>query len=39
MSIILNESSEKILHALLMTQVSKEDYRDFLDFSMNFVSA
>jgi hypothetical protein len=32
------ESSEKTLHALLMTQISKEDYTDFLDFSIKFVS-
>jgi hypothetical protein len=30
------ESSEKLLHALLITQISKEDYTDFLDFSMHF---
>jgi hypothetical protein len=27
------ESSEKLLHALLITQISKEDYRDFWTFS------
>jgi hypothetical protein len=32
------ESSEKLLHALLITQISKEDYTDFPDFSMHFVS-
>jgi len=34
----LKESSEKIVHALLMTQISKEDYTDFPDFSMNSIS-
>jgi hypothetical protein len=32
------ESSERILHSLLMTQISKDDYTDFLDFSIKFVS-
>jgi len=27
------ESSEKLLHALLITQISKEDYRDSWTFS------
>jgi hypothetical protein len=27
------ESSEKLLHALLITQISKDDYRDFETFS------
>ena len=30
------ESSEKLLHALLITQFSKEDYTDFIDFSKHF---
>jgi hypothetical protein len=47
----LFESSEKLLHALLITYlpalptggqaqagIPKEDYRDFPDFSMHFVS-
>jgi hypothetical protein len=33
-----NQSSKKILHALLITQISKEDYTDYLDFSKKFVS-
>jgi hypothetical protein len=28
-----SESSEKLLHALLITQISKEDYKDFWTFS------
>jgi hypothetical protein len=32
------ESSERILQALLITQISKDDYADFNDFSMCFVS-
>jgi hypothetical protein len=32
------ESSEKPLHALLITQISKDDYADFHDFSKCFVS-
>jgi hypothetical protein len=27
------ESSEKLIHALLITQISKNDYRDFWTFS------
>jgi hypothetical protein len=45
MSIVQLESSERILHAPLMTYLpagrqafSKEDYGDFSDFSMDFVS-
>ena len=30
---IHSESSEKILHALLITQISKKDYGDFWTFS------
>jgi hypothetical protein len=33
-----NESSGKLPHALLITQISKEDYIDFPDFSMNLIS-
>jgi hypothetical protein len=33
-----HESSEKLLHALLIIQISKEDYTDFPDFSMHFIS-
>jgi hypothetical protein len=32
------ESYEKLLHALSITQISKEDYADFHNFSMCFVS-
>jgi len=32
------ESSEKLLYALLITQISKEDYTDFPDFPMDFES-
>jgi PTS system mannose-specific IIA component len=32
------ESSEKLLHALSITQISKDDYADFHNFSMCFVS-
>jgi len=28
-----DESSKKLLHALLITQISKEDYKDFWTFS------
>jgi len=28
-----NENSEKLRHALLITQISKEDYADFWTFS------
>jgi hypothetical protein len=31
-------SSEKLLHAPLITQISKDDYADFHDFSKCFVS-
>ena len=30
--------SEKLPHALLITQISKENYADFLDFPMYFKS-
>jgi len=33
-----HENSEKLLHALLIIQISKEDYTDFPDFSMHFIS-
>jgi len=32
------ESSGKILNALLITQILKEDYTDLPDFSMDFLS-
>jgi hypothetical protein len=32
------ESYEKLLHALLIIQISKGDYIDFPDFSMHLVS-
>jgi len=32
------ESSEKLLHALLITQILKEDYTDFPDFPIYFAS-
>ncbi len=32
------ESSEKLLHALSITQIPKDDYSDFRDFSMCLVS-
>ena len=32
------ESSEKLLYALLISQISKDDYADFHDFSTCFVS-
>jgi len=32
------ESSEKLLLALSITQISKDDYADFHDFSMCLVS-
>ncbi|MCJ7747408.1 MAG: hypothetical protein MUP27_06665, partial [Desulfobacterales bacterium] len=35
--IVLLESSEKLLHALLITQISKDDYADFHDFLKCFV--
>ena len=38
LSICIKESSEKLLHALSITQISKDDYTDFHDFSMCFVS-
>ena len=31
------ESSEKLLNALLIPQISKDDYADFHDFSVYFV--
>ena len=33
-----DESSEKLLYALLITLISKKDYTDFPYFSMNFLS-
>jgi hypothetical protein len=38
MSRIFSESSEKLIYALLITEISKKDYTDFPDFSMNFLS-
>jgi hypothetical protein len=38
MSIIQFESSKKILHALLITQISKQYHTDVSYFSMDFVS-
>jgi hypothetical protein len=35
---IPKESSEELLNALLIAQISKEDYTDLSDFPMHFVS-
>ncbi|OGP92439.1 MAG: hypothetical protein A2157_19915 [Deltaproteobacteria bacterium RBG_16_47_11] len=32
------ESSEELLYALLITQIPKDDYTDFLELSMNYIS-